>query len=92
MAVGDARDLTCRLDLAGCPPGSLLQSAWRLTQDGGFSLPEAVSVVSRKPARAVGLADRGEIAAGLRGDVIRVKVLGDHPVMREGWLRGRRVV
>lgn len=73
-------------------PGSLLQSAWRLTQEGGFSLPEAVSVVSRRPARAVGLADRGEIATGLRGDLIRVKVLGDHPVVREGWVRGRRVI
>ena len=81
-------------------PGSLLQSAWRLVRDGGFSLPEAVAVVSRNPARAVGLADRGEIAAGLRGDVIRVKVLGGHamahptahPVVREAWVGGRRVV
>jgi len=81
-------------------PGSLLQSAWWLVRDGGFSLPEAVAVVSRNPARAVGLADRGEIAAGLRGDVIRVKVLGGHamahptahPVVREAWVGGRRVV
>ena len=73
-------------------PSSLLQAAWRLTQEGGFSLPEAMSVVSRNPARAVGLGDRGEITAGLRGDLIRVKVLGDHPVVREGWVRGRRVV
>ena len=80
-------------------PGSLLQAAWRLVRDGGFSLPEAVAVVSRNAARAVGLADRGEIAAGLRGDVIRVKVLEDHPrahptehpVVREAWVGGRRV-
>jgi alpha-D-ribose 1-methylphosphonate 5-triphosphate diphosphatase len=61
-------------------------------RDGGFSLPEAVAVVSRNPARAAGLADRGEIATGLRGDVIRVKALGDHPIAREAWVSGRRVV
>jgi alpha-D-ribose 1-methylphosphonate 5-triphosphate diphosphatase len=73
-------------------PSSLLQSAWRLTQEGGFSLPEAVCVVSRHPARAVGLADRGAIAVGLRADLIRVKVLGDHPVVREAWVKGKRVL
>lgn len=73
-------------------PSSLLRSAWKLTQEGGFSLPAAVKVVSRHPARAVGLADRGEIADGLRGDLIRVKALGDHPVVREAWVAGRRVV
>ncbi|HET7793349.1 MAG TPA: alpha-D-ribose 1-methylphosphonate 5-triphosphate diphosphatase [Rhizobacter sp.] len=72
-------------------PGSLLQSAWKLTHEGGFSLPEAVNVVSRNPARAVGLADRGEIAAGRRADLLRVKLLGDHPVVREAWRAGRRV-
>jgi alpha-D-ribose 1-methylphosphonate 5-triphosphate diphosphatase len=72
-------------------PGSLLQAAWRLVHEGGFSLPEAVCVVSRNPARAVGLTDRGEIAAGLRADLIRVKTLADHPVTREIWVRGRRV-
>ncbi|HEX3141318.1 MAG TPA: alpha-D-ribose 1-methylphosphonate 5-triphosphate diphosphatase, partial [Rhizobacter sp.] len=72
-------------------PGSLLQAAWLLVRDGGFSLPEAVGVVSRNPARAAGLTDRGEIAAGLRADLIRVKTLADHPVTRETWVKGRRV-
>lgn len=73
-------------------PSSLLRSAWKLTQEGGFSLPMAVNVVSRNPARAVGLSDRGEIGLGLRGDLIRVKDLGDHPVVREAWVSGRRVI
>lgn len=72
-------------------PGSLLLAAWRLTHEGGFSLPEAVKVVSRNPARAVGLADRGEIAIGLRADLVRVKGVESHPVARETWVQGRRV-
>lgn len=72
-------------------PGSLLRSAWTLVQEGGFSLPAAVKVVSRNPARAVGLGDRGEIGHGLRGDLIRVKDFNDHPVVRETWVGGRRV-
>ncbi len=72
-------------------PSSLLQAAWRLVHDGGFSLPEAVAVVSRHPARAAGLHDRGDIVPGHRGDLLRVRVLGQHPLVRETWVRGRRV-
>jgi alpha-D-ribose 1-methylphosphonate 5-triphosphate diphosphatase len=72
-------------------PSSLLQAAWRLAEEGGFSVPEAVCVVSRNAARAVGLVDRGEIVAGLRADLLRVRVLGQHPVVRETWVAGRRV-
>ena len=72
-------------------PASLLLAAWILRRDAGFSLPEAVAVVSRNPARACGFADRGEIAAGLRADLVRVRDVDGHPVVREVWSRGRRV-
>lgn len=72
-------------------PTSLLQAAWRLMGEGGYALPEAVAVVSRHPARAIGLRDRGEITPGLRADLIRVRALGAHPVVREVWVQGRRV-
>jgi alpha-D-ribose 1-methylphosphonate 5-triphosphate diphosphatase len=39
----------------------------------------------------VGLADRGEIAAGKRADLIRVHVARDIPVVRSVWREGRRV-
>jgi len=71
-------------------PGSLLQAAWCLHLDAGFSLPEAMKVVSRGPAEAAGLHDRGHIAIGLRADLIRVKELHRHPVVRSVWLGGRR--
>jgi alpha-D-ribose 1-methylphosphonate 5-triphosphate diphosphatase len=72
-------------------PASLLLAAWILRRDAGFSLPEAVAVVSRNPARACGFADRGDIALGLRGDLVRVREVDGQPVVREVFARGRRV-
>lgn len=72
-------------------PGSLLQAAWVLHRETGFSLPEAMRVVARGPAEAAGLHDRGEIAPGLRGDLLRVREVQAHPVVREVYVAGRRV-
>ena len=72
-------------------PGSLLHAAWLLWRDGGFSLSEAVGVVSLSPARACGLHDRGAIDAGLRADLVRVREVDGRPVVREVYSRGRRV-
>lgn len=72
-------------------PASLLLAAWILQRDGGFSLSEAVGVVSRAPARACGFDDRGEIANGLRADLVRVREVDGHPVVHEVWSSGRRV-
>ncbi|MBK7614676.1 MAG: alpha-D-ribose 1-methylphosphonate 5-triphosphate diphosphatase [Burkholderiales bacterium] len=73
-------------------PSSLLLAAWLLTRDAGFSLPEALAVVARRPALACGLADRGELAIGQRADLVRVRAVGDVPVVREVVVAGRRVV
>jgi alpha-D-ribose 1-methylphosphonate 5-triphosphate diphosphatase len=72
-------------------PASLMLAAWLLKRDAGFSLSEAVSVVSRAPARACGFDDRGEIAIGLRADLVRVREVEGNPVVREVWSLGRRV-
>ncbi len=72
-------------------PGSLLQAAWCLYRDAGFGMPEAVRVVSRGPAEAAGLHDRGRLAPGLHADMVRVKELDAYPVVREVWVGGRRV-
>jgi alpha-D-ribose 1-methylphosphonate 5-triphosphate diphosphatase len=72
-------------------PSSLLQAAWCLHRDAGFSVSEAVRVVSRGPAAAAGLHDRGRLAPGLLGDLLRVKECEAHPVVREVWVGGRRV-
>lgn len=52
-------------------PAQLL-AAFRLVDDGTLSLPAAWSLISSAPARAAGLADRGEIAPGRRADVVLV--------------------
>jgi len=72
-------------------PGSLMLAAWLLVRDVGFTMSDAFRVVSLRPAEACGLADRGAIAVGLRGDVLRVKDLEGTPVVREVYVRGTRV-
>jgi alpha-D-ribose 1-methylphosphonate 5-triphosphate diphosphatase len=72
-------------------PSSLLQAAWTLQREAGFSLAEAVRVVSLNPARACGLGDRGQLAPGLRADFLRVSEVEGFPVVRELSVLGRRV-
>ena len=74
-------------------PASLLHAAFALPQNvPAISLPEAVNVVSRNPARVMGLDDRGEIAIGKRADVIEVRLMDAHPVVRSVWRSGTRVL
>jgi alpha-D-ribose 1-methylphosphonate 5-triphosphate diphosphatase len=78
-------------------PGSLLSAAVRLADDNILSLPEAVSLVSCNPARACGMHDRGEIKAGLRADLVRVKLISlpdgqRQAVVRGVWREGERVL
>ena len=72
-------------------PSSLLQAAWVLQREAGFSPSEALAIVSLNPARACGLHDRGQIAIGLRADVLRVAEVDGFPVVRELSVLGRRV-
>jgi alpha-D-ribose 1-methylphosphonate 5-triphosphate diphosphatase len=73
-------------------PSSLLMAALRLPREvPGIDLAAAVRAVTLAPARVVGLVDRGEIARGLRADLIRVHVAGDVPVVRRAWRQGQRV-
>ena len=74
-------------------PASLMESVFRLpATDAGISLPQAVRLASLNPARAVGLADRGEIAPERRADLVRVHVLEGAPLIRTVWREGHRVV
>lgn len=72
-------------------PNSLLHGAWLLQEDG-YNLPQAIATVSRNPAQAIGLQDRGELATGRRADFIRVRMANDTPIVLEVWKAGRRVV
>jgi alpha-D-ribose 1-methylphosphonate 5-triphosphate diphosphatase len=73
-------------------PFSLIQSAFFLgDMVDGISLPQAVAMVSKNPADAVGLTDRGVIEQGRRADLVRVRVDDHVPVVRTVWRQGRRV-
>ena len=74
-------------------PTSLMEGVFKLAQaDVGISLPQAVSLASLNPARAVGLADRGELAPGRRADMVRVRVVDGSPIVRAAWREGERIV
>lgn len=73
-------------------PFSLVQAAFHLDRVvDGITLPEAVAMVSKNPAEAVGLTDRGAIAAGRCADLVRVRLDGEVPVVRTVWREGERV-
>ncbi|MFA6154838.1 alpha-D-ribose 1-methylphosphonate 5-triphosphate diphosphatase [Mesorhizobium sp.] len=73
-------------------PFSLIQSAFFLGDVvEGISLPQAVAMVSKNPAEAVGLTDRGMIEQGRRADLVRVRVDDHVPVVRTVWRQGNRV-
>lgn len=78
-------------------PGSLLSAAMRLVDDDILTLPHAIATVSHNPAQATGLKDRGQIAVGLRADLIQVRVVNlphgkRHAVVRAVWREGQRVL
>jgi len=73
-------------------PVSLLHAAVMLAEHvPGMDLPAAIATVTRNPARAAGLDDRGEIALGLRADLARVRPTAHVPVVDGVWREGRRV-
>jgi alpha-D-ribose 1-methylphosphonate 5-triphosphate diphosphatase len=74
-------------------PASLLQAAFILAAPDNkiCELPQAVGMVSRAPAQAAGLNDRGEIRVGLRADLIHAKNHDGLPVIQQVWRQARRV-
>ena len=55
-------------------PSSLLLATFMLGGLEGWTLPKAVRTVTRNPARAIGMSDRGEVVAGQRADILRVRM------------------
>jgi alpha-D-ribose 1-methylphosphonate 5-triphosphate diphosphatase len=74
-------------------PASLLMGAFDLARRiDGYGLAAALRTVTLHPARAAGLFDRGQVAAGLRADLVRIRVVRDLPVVREVYRGGQRVI
>jgi alpha-D-ribose 1-methylphosphonate 5-triphosphate diphosphatase len=73
-------------------PGALLMAAFRLEHvEAVGGLAGAIRLVSKAPAEATGLFDRGAIALGRRADLLRVARHDGEPVVRAVWREGRRV-
>ncbi|MEX0533987.1 alpha-D-ribose 1-methylphosphonate 5-triphosphate diphosphatase [Raoultella terrigena] len=74
-------------------PASLLDAAFRIADDGGnrFTLPQAIRLVSKNPAQALGLGDRGAIAEGKRADLVLAHRRGEHVHIDHVWRQGKRV-
>ncbi|PKH22688.1 phosphonate metabolism protein PhnM [Enterobacterales bacterium CwR94] len=74
-------------------PASLLDAAFRLAWDeeNAFDLPAAIALVTRNPAQAIGLHDRGVIAEGKRADLVLVKKAQAQVHIQRVWAQGRMV-
>ena len=71
-------------------PSALLLAAVRLARDWD-DIARGIATVTRNPAKAVGLDDRGEIAVGKRADLIRFSMPAQTPFLRAVWSLGMRV-
>ncbi len=72
-------------------PASLVEAAFLAGDAAGIALPQAVALVTERPARMCELFDRGRLAPGLRADLVRVHVHEGLPVVRQVWRAGERV-
>ena len=72
-------------------PPSLIEAAFQCSRDSTIALPDAIALITDRPARMTRLTDRGRIEAGLRADLVRVRVHDGLPVVRQVWRAGERV-
>jgi alpha-D-ribose 1-methylphosphonate 5-triphosphate diphosphatase len=72
-------------------PVSLLHAVFRLVDLVGLTLPDAAAKVTKNPAAMGGFTDRGEISAGKRADLVRVRKVGDTPSVMSVWREGLRI-
>lgn len=78
-------------------PGSLLSAVARLVHEGVMTLPQAVATVTRHPAQATGLNDRGALEIGFRADLVRLRLhkspdQSSQAFARTVWREGIQVV
>jgi alpha-D-ribose 1-methylphosphonate 5-triphosphate diphosphatase len=72
-------------------PASLLEAGIMATTIGAIALPEAIALITDRPAQMAGLTNRGRIAAGLSADLVRVRLHEGMPIVRGVWRQGERV-
>jgi alpha-D-ribose 1-methylphosphonate 5-triphosphate diphosphatase len=72
-------------------PASLIEAAFLCVEQSAITLPDAIALITDRPARMAHLPDRGRLAAGLRADLVRVRLYQGLPVVRQVWRAGERV-
>jgi alpha-D-ribose 1-methylphosphonate 5-triphosphate diphosphatase len=73
-------------------PASILHAAFILEGlDNDYDLPKAIKTVTKNPAEAADLKDRGDISIGKRADIVRVIATDEMPVVKHVWQQGERV-
>lgn len=72
-------------------PATMLAAVAALHRRDGLPLHQAARLVTVGPARAAGLADRGEIAVGKRADLVSVGHPGGQATVTGTWIAGRQV-
>jgi alpha-D-ribose 1-methylphosphonate 5-triphosphate diphosphatase len=73
-------------------PAALLPAALQLPQLAGISLAQSVALVTKNPAHAAGLTDRGQIAIGKRADLIAVSTVDGMAQVEKVWVAGSEVL
>ena len=72
-------------------PAALVEAAFICAATTGITLPDAVALITDNPARMARLADRGRLQAGLRADILRVRIHDNIPIVRQVFRAGERV-
>lgn len=73
-------------------PRSLIECGFALAGSRwNWPIEKAIDTVTGAPARALGLVDRGALSVGLRADVVRVRIVNGHALVRGVWVAGKRV-
>jgi alpha-D-ribose 1-methylphosphonate 5-triphosphate diphosphatase len=73
-------------------PPSLVEAAFQCAREESITLSDAVAMISDHPARMSGLPDRGRLETGMRADLVRVRLHGTLPIVRQVWRAGERVI
>jgi alpha-D-ribose 1-methylphosphonate 5-triphosphate diphosphatase len=73
-------------------PPSLVEAAFQCAREEGIGLSAAVAMISDHPAQMSGLPDRGRLETGMRADLVRVRMHGTLPIVRQVWRTGERVI
>ncbi len=70
-------------------PASILHAAFILEGlDNDYDLPKAIRTVTKNPATAAKLNDRGELAIGMRADLLQVNCADNFPFVQQVWKQG----